>query len=135
MGQRSTYTVEIAQEICGLIESGHTCRQIDAMTHMPAWSTVCDWLRKYPEFNQQYARAREISADWLEAEALAAVRNAQTSEEAQCARGILDAVKWSTAKRNPKVYGEKLDVAVTTNIADSIERMRARRNVRDTDGE
>lgn len=135
MGRPSTYTVEKSVEICEQITEGKTCRDIDAMPDMPPWRTVNAWLRDNPDFRQRYAHAHEQSAHALEAEALEKVRNAKTTEEAQIARGVLDAMKWATAKRNPKVYGDKLDVAVTTNIADSIERMRARRNVRDSDPE
>lgn len=109
MGRPSSYTPEVAGAICELIETGHTSRQIDAMPAMPSWPTVCRWLDANEDFRKQYARARTLSAEALEAEVLHEVRTAETPEQVQKARVVLDAVKWSAAKRDPKRFGDKID--------------------------
>lgn len=76
---------------------------------MPSWDTIIRWMQQHPSFQAQYAQARIVSAEALEAEALSAVRNADSTESAACARVLLDAVKWAAGKRNPKVYGDKID--------------------------
>jgi 1,6-anhydro-N-acetylmuramate kinase len=93
------------------------------MKDMPSWPAICRWMRENEEFRKQYAQARELSAEALEAEALFAVRTARTTEDAAIARGILDAVKWSAAKRNPKVFGEKMDVRTVNLTKDEYEQL------------
>ena len=124
------YTPQLAATVIAHIANGLTIDQIETLDGCPCWETIRKWLLTYPGFVAEYARAREVSADRLESEALQRVRNAKTPDEAQIARVLLDAVKWSTAKRAPKVYGEKLEHAgsidVNIGLADRLEKARQR---------
>ena len=62
-GAPSSYTPAIAQAICHRIADGESLRTICTDDDMPNRSTVFDWLGQHAEFADQYARAREMSAE------------------------------------------------------------------------
>jgi hypothetical protein len=66
MGRRSTFTQELADEICNRIAEGEPLRQICRDEHMPNFVTVYDWRDSNPEFAQRLARAREIGEEVIE---------------------------------------------------------------------
>lgn len=123
-GRPTSYTVERGLEICELIEDGLTIDQIEAVDGMPAWETIRRWLRSFPEFQAQYARAREGSAVSIENEALRVARSATDISTAAAARIVVDTLKWMAAKRNPKVYGDKTDVNINGTVTVDVERRR-----------
>jgi len=107
MGRPTKYTPELVANICERIANGETLRAICDEDGMPARKNVIAWLSLYPEFRNQYARAREDQADSLAEEIIVKARNA-TSEDAQAVRVQVDALKWAAGKLKPKVYGEKV---------------------------
>lgn len=131
MGNPTTYTPEIAENICELIASGNSLRTICAdHDDMPALSTVFLWLSKFPNFSEQYARARET---WAEAELenifdiaddtsrdtmTRKDRNGNEYEVADnewIARSKLrvDTRRWALSKLAPKKYGDKITNELT----------------------
>jgi len=70
MTQASTYTPELADEICERIANGETLRAVCRDAHMPSWVTVYTWRKTYPEFSERFALARELGADAIAEEAL-----------------------------------------------------------------
>jgi hypothetical protein len=64
-GRPSSFTQKAADQICERLGIGESLRSICRDNAMPSISTVCKWLRDFPEFSQQYARAREVQADTL----------------------------------------------------------------------
>ena len=58
-GRPSSYTDEIANEICERIAANELLVEICQEEHMPCIRTVMNWLNKRPEFFCQYERARE----------------------------------------------------------------------------
>lgn len=103
----TTYTDAIADRICAAIASGQTVRQviIDGITH----ETWFPWLGRHEYFAQQYARARDTSADMFETEILQEAM-AVSPEMAAASRVKIDALKWVTARRAPKRYGDRVAV-------------------------
>jgi hypothetical protein len=102
---------------------------------MPATSTVFRWLSLYPEFQDQYARARELQADAIFDEMLHLADTPQigkktkrtgkgkgaTVEETsgdmiEHRRLQIETRKWMAAKLRPKKYGDKLDLAVSGSL-------------------
>ena len=65
MGRPSDFTQELADVICERIADGESLRAICTDDNMPSTSTVCRWLAKDREFQEQYAHARELQADAL----------------------------------------------------------------------
>lgn len=70
MGRPSSYTEEIAEEICSRLEEGEPLRAICRDDHMPARRTVDDWRVAMPAFAARIARARSIGFDAIAEEAL-----------------------------------------------------------------
>lgn len=60
---KSTYTEEIAAEICDRLSEGEPLRQICRDPHMPNWRTVYHWIEDNKDFAAQFARARDIGYD------------------------------------------------------------------------
>lgn len=72
------------------------------------------WLDDDPDRSQQYARAREGRAHYLQEDALTINRAAALGIEVNSkrvdaggAKGYLDAVKWATARMAPKTHGDR----------------------------
>jgi hypothetical protein len=125
MGQSSTYTPELAAEICARLSEGEPLRVICRDEHMPAWRTVYDWIRANPEFATRIARARELGYDAIAEEALeiadtpkSGVRTEETEDGYKTVReDMLGHRKLQVetrlkllAKWSPKKYGDKIDV-------------------------
>lgn len=125
MTRESTFTDEVAEEICNQIAEGVPLRQICRQDKMPSWRTVYRWLEEQPEFSARFARARDIGADAIAEEALeiadTPVEGVETTTDKNGAsekRGdMLGHRKLQVetrlkllAKWNPKKYGNKVDL-------------------------
>lgn len=106
MGRPTDYTPELADEICArVIESDYGLEQICQEDDMPCARSVFRWLAKYPDFSQQYARAKEQQGH---VQADRATRDALQAEDPQLGRLRYDARKWQASKLAAKVYGDKI---------------------------
>lgn len=124
VGRPSEYTQGKADAICAELAEGKSLRSICRDESMPCIRTVFTWMRTNPEFLQQYARAKEESADALADEMLDIAddsardyikrgdgESAETvfnSEHVQRSRLRVDTRKWIASKLKPKKYGDKL---------------------------
>ena len=104
---------DIADQICEAIASGSGLVPfLEENKELPRYSTVMRWAREFPNFLEEYTRARDDSAD-LDADRVAevaqAVRDGKIAPDA--ARVAIDAYKWSAGKRKPKKYGDKVEIA------------------------
>lgn len=97
--------------ICERIADGESLRAICRDADMPSTTSVTRWLLNSEDLSAQYARARTASAD-ADADAVSDVgwRTLAGEFDPQAARVLIDALKWSAGKRQPKKYGDKLDV-------------------------
>ncbi len=114
VGKTFIPTPELLTSICEQIANGMSLRKVCAQEGMPSAALVCDWLAKDRTFAEQYTRARERQADGFFDEI---VDIADTEEDSQKARVRIDARKWVAGKMRPKVYGEKVDVEHSGNLA------------------
>jgi hypothetical protein len=83
MSQQSTYTPELADEICERIANGETLRAICRDPHMPSWVTVYTWRKTYPQFSERFALARELGGDAIAEEALEISDTTQVGERTE----------------------------------------------------
>lgn len=127
-GRPTTYTQEIADRIYAQLAEGKSMRTVCKADDMPAMSTVFLWLRTHHEFSEQYAKAKEESADALVEEMLdiaddgtndwmeqhsqdgEAVGYKLNGEAVQRSRLRVETRKWIAAKLKPKKYSDKVDV-------------------------
>lgn len=133
-GRPSIYTRELADTICERLALGESMRTVCASEDMPAMSSVFKWLREMEGFSEQYARAKQESADYMAEELLEIADDgtndymekerpdgstfvALDNEHVQRSRLRLDTRKWLMAKMKPKKYGEKLDL---TTLGDKL---------------
>lgn len=112
---------------------------------MPSVQTVFSWMRRFPKFLEQYARAKEESADALADEMLEIADNATNDwmqrhgkddagwvangEHIQRSRVRIDTRKWLASKLKPKKYGDRVDLTNSDGSltgADALAAARAR---------
>ena len=110
-GRPSTYSESIADAICERLAEGESLRAICSDDAMPCKAAVFRWLSEWPEFADQYARAREEQAETL-ADELVAIADGHGGEDSAVltARDRLrvDARKWVASKLKPKKYGDRI---------------------------
>jgi hypothetical protein len=113
------FTEEIADRILhGIAEGNSLVSILKEDEELPSYTTVMKWLRQFPEFAANYARAREDQADH-DADKIGDIAEqvVQGKVDPQAARVAIDAYKWAAGKRKPKVYGEKMMVGGSEDMA------------------
>jgi hypothetical protein len=125
-GRPSSFTPELADEICEQISLGKSLRTICDEQGMPDKATVFRWLAADEVFRDQYVRAREAQADHM-AEELLEIADDGKNDSYKDDDGIertnhdvvarsrlrVDARKWLMSKMAPKKYGDKITQEVT----------------------
>lgn len=126
-GRPTDYTKELADKICSQLSEGISLRTVCKEKDMPDKSTVFRWLREIKEFCDQYARAKEESADAMAEDVLDIADDGANDfieieredggtftkvnqEHINRSRLRVDTRKWIMSKMKPKKYGEKVDV-------------------------
>lgn len=119
-GRPTIFTKELGDKLCEELSLGKSMRKICEDEDMPCLSSVFKWIRENPEFSQQYALAKEASADAdnevLEdigdkaIEEAKAVDPKSSSAVVQAYKLKADNLKWFMSKKKPKKYGDKVDV-------------------------
>lgn len=112
-GPPSAYTPEIGETICSRIAGGESLRSICKAEGMPHIQTVYKWLENNDCLATKYAHARANQADFYADDI---VEIADTESDPNKAKVMIEARKWYAAKLRPKVYGDKLDIAVTHTL-------------------
>lgn len=129
-GETSSYTPEVARDICEQLATGKTLREICRAEGMPPESTVRLWALDDREgFAAHYTRAREIGYhamaddlleiaddgrnDWMTRNSDDGAGWAVNGEHMQRSRLRVDTRKWMLSKALPKVYGDKLELGGT----------------------
>lgn len=120
MARPTDYTEELGDLICSKLADGKSMRFVCKSDSMPDKSTVFRWIRTKDEFRDQYARAKEESADALTDEMLDIADDSEldytktdddglklNSENIQRSRLKIDTRKWLASKLKPKKYGDK----------------------------
>lgn len=128
VGRPDAFTQQLADRVCEELALGKSLRRVCDMDGMPAPNTVFKWMRTREEFLQQYARAKQESADAMAEELLDIVDDARNDymednydkgrtpgytlngENIQRSKLRSDTRKWLMAKMKPKVYGDKVDI-------------------------
>lgn len=110
---------ELKRTICDGIAKGNSLATTLQKEGMPGFSTVMAWLRADPEFQKDYAHAREARAevmfDEIDDVSEQAVL-AGTAIEVAGLRLKADNIKWKLARMNAKKYGDKQQVDMTAKV-------------------
>ena len=111
------------QTICEQMSLGKSLSTAIKAEGMPSYHAVMLMVKNNPEFRTMYEKAIESRADRLAEEILEladepmpdGLEGSQASAWVQQKRMQVDARKWVASKLKPKVYGDRIDVAVTDN--------------------
>lgn len=114
-GRPSVYTPELADEICTRLANGESLRAIcasDRDDFIPAMGTILRWVVENPEFQEQYAKAREVQAETL-ADDIVTIADGNPMADPDAVgvardRLRVDARKWVASKLLPKKYGDRV---------------------------
>lgn len=109
---RVSYDPALALRICEVIASGRTVTELVKMDGMPSRPTLYRWLTLYPRFFEAFERARELSAQSFEDEAIDMARsltgpNDFTGTKVRAYDVAMGQLRWSAARRDPQRYGQK----------------------------
>lgn len=107
-GRPPIYSKALADAFLERVEKGERIKVICTTDGMPSWPTVQSWIRKNPTFAARYAHTRASSAEALEHEAIEESYGATDKDSAAAARVRVDTLKWAAAKRNPRLYADKM---------------------------
>lgn len=127
-GRPTKYTVALADAVCERLALGESMRSVSRDDSMPAMSTLFKWLREYPEFSEQYAKAKDEAADALVEDMLDIADNqveqplivdglpfqidgkpvmVKDAVSVNHAKLRVDTRKWYASKLKPKKYGDR----------------------------
>ncbi len=121
VGRPTIFTPQLAQKICYQLSLGKSLRMVcKEDPDLPVSSTIFKWLGENKEFSEQYALAKEASAEAMNEELMDLGDQAiELSQEVdpkasgavvQAVRLKADNLKWYMSKMKPKKYGEKVDL-------------------------
>jgi hypothetical protein len=129
-GRPTSYTEEFAAEVCARLATGETLSSICRDDHIPARSTVSQWVLDDREgFSVRYTRAREMQRevwadeisdisdtatnDWMERHGKDDAGWIANGEHIQRSKLRVDSRKWLLSKLDPKRYGDRTHVEAT----------------------
>jgi hypothetical protein len=111
------YGKVVTAKICERIADGEAWHRICNRNGLPAYGTLYDWVKKYPDFAEAYAQAREMAADRRADEALL-VAQAATAATVQADRLYVNTLQWRAAKGAPRRYGARAEAAEAGEVRD-----------------
>lgn len=104
------YDPEIVFRIALEIASGKLLKDIHAAPDMPSAHVLREWTTAHPEAARAIRVARELSAQAFEEEAIGRARelaeNPGTTQKIRATETLLNQLRWSATRRNPKEFGE-----------------------------
>ena len=136
-GVPSTYTDEVADEICERLSCGESLKGICSEDDKPNISTVFRWIAANDTFRDMYARAREEQAETLADEIIGISDEECTMVQSSKHPGArsdddegnvevvfnptavarnrlrVDARKWVASKLKPRKYGDKMQTELS----------------------
>lgn len=115
------YEPGLALTICELVASGKTVVEISETDGMPSRTTIYRWLSVYPKFFDAFERAKEISAQSFEEEALTMARelrgaNDFTGTKVQAYNVAMQQLRWSASRRDKARYGQQVQASTSVPI-------------------
>jgi len=137
VGRPSSYTKEISSKLCSYLSMGKSLRTACKQEGMPSMPTVYKWISDYPEFLNQYTRAKEESAEALAEDMLDIADESpiavETDKDGNVVGTKLDSAgvarnrlrvetrKWVASKLKPKKYGDLSKLELTGKDGGAIE--------------
>lgn len=118
-----SYSPELAERICVRLADGESLKRICKDPDMPSSPRIVfQWLKKYPEFAEDYKQARDFYTDLVEDEILDLADDSSQDQREDGtydhdhinrSRLKVDTRKWWLAKQRPKKWSDKVTQEVT----------------------
>ena len=120
-GRTTLYTAELTAYICEQVAIGRSMVSITRDPGVPTYPTIMEWLKAHDEFVSMYRQAKEDQADTLADEIIAIADSVKDAGPTTAQRSTPHACasmqgKWVAAKLKPKVYGERVEAALTGTV-------------------
>ena len=110
MGRPTKFSDEVAAGICEAIRGGSSVREAAELVGVSE-KIVYDWLRRHPDFRDDYVAAQEDRGCYYARRVAEIGEAAERGEIAPAAaRVAIDAFKWTAARMAPAVYGDRVRV-------------------------
>lgn len=115
VGRPSKYNKKTVKRIVELLAQGKSIRDITRLKAMPCWETLRNWVNKYPEFKEQYVKAKEDGIEFVLANAedllndsleAAKYENKVDLGKSHLIKESVSLAKWKAERLNSKVYGK-----------------------------
>lgn len=131
-GRPTDYTEELAALFCSELALGNSLRSVCAREDMPSHQTIYNWFTQHPEFLEQYARAKKESAD-SDADKIEHIAEMVLAGEVEpnAGRVAIDAYKWTSSRKEPKKYGDRITQDVNVNDYRNLSEEELRRAIRE----
>lgn len=112
------FTQELADDICTHLANGIGLREYCRRPGTPAAGSIFRWVDDNEAFREQYTRARiyQADADVDQINDLAKL-TMEGGIDPSAARVAIDALKWTSSRRAPKKYGDRLELEHAGKIA------------------
>ena len=131
------YSREVTDEICRRVIEGQTIAEIGSSPGMPHFTTIWDWVGRYPEFCQMWLIAKRAQMlreselileiaddgrnDWMQRRVEEGFEPIIDKEHIARSRLRIEARKWLMAKLMPSIFGERLAVEHSGSISRAAE--------------
>jgi hypothetical protein len=114
-------TPEVQARVVEHIRAGDLLEAFCGKDGIPHRSTVWRHQLENAEFATQCARARELSADVVEARVATVVEGVLSGDIAHDAGRVgINGLTWLAKVRAPKVYGDKVEIDAKVSIGDAV---------------
>ena len=125
MGRPSTYSDDVAREICERLSKGEPLAQICRDEGMPCPNTVRTWAREREPLAEAIARAREDGFDEIATRTRETARGrGDSSGDVQRDKLIIETDLKLLAKWDPKRYGDRITHAGDADAPIAVEEIR-----------
>lgn len=126
-GRPSKYTIELGEEICDAIATSELglAHLVEANPGWPHRANIFNWLRKHPEFRDNYYKAKEDQTEVC-VEYMHEIMNEQhkyvdenglVKIDVPMLKLKVETMKWHVGKLKPKKYGDiKVQEHVNTEV-------------------
>lgn len=133
-GRPTGFTDAVAEQLMDLVAHGEgiqfACEKAGVKIR-----TLHSWLELRPDFSRAFAAAREMGAEFCEAEAIKALREVlhvsskEDGARVQAAHNYAHHMRWRASKLRPKVYGDRVQIDQKSEVTLKDERDQLRDKV------
>jgi len=99
-GQKSTYDVRVAFEVCRRVAAGQALSAVARQPGMPSLKAVYTWLKRFPEFEALYLIALDERAYWFDEE----MHHRAVSTHWLASHDWIEALEGKRGRLTPKRY-------------------------------